>query len=297
MGTTGTIFTSVNGSTWNKLDISAHFSDCSNIGSVVWDGTQWIAFCVASGNTVIFRSSDMITINRVDPANVGEVEFSAAGNGVIVAAGFFDFLVSSDAGVTWNTHSYSSSYILPPLAFGNGIFVAAQTASHNSGPSVVMQTSADGVSWANSATITNVGSIFNLVFANGLFYLIGIDNGDLTALWTSNNGTAWSKVSLPALTSANNYTGFAFGNGSYIITPEGAGQNCFVSTDGLAFSSAATMPSIGAWKKLTFSNGLFVAMNEGGNGALATTTDGTAWTLIEPVEGTGVNFNNITSHS
>lgn len=266
MGTLGAIFTSFDGENWTRATIPSEFNDLTNIDSIVYTGSRWIAFArVDTSSNAAVITTDVVSFTRIAMPNVQEVFYAAFGNSTVVGSGHLGFVVSADEGQTWQEIAYADpSNSLPPLAFGNGVFLAAQSISHNSGD-ITVQQSEDGLTWNNVGSI-HLTVLGNMVFVNGLFYLMGNDDDGHPAIWSSTDGAAWTytQISADPLPGGGSLTGMAYGNGTYVLIPTAENTPCYTSADGTTFSSSGTLPgAFGAiYVKVIFANSLFVAVTQ-----------------------------------
>jgi hypothetical protein len=184
------------------------FVAVSSLGNVLTspDGTNWInsatlddrlqAVAYGSGTFVtvssfgnIYHSRDCVnwTPAPLIPTSLYTVAY---GNGIFVAAGGNEIFTSSD-GENWTAKSFDLfpvPYIFS-LDTGNNIFVALGWKSADPLPAMLMTiTSPDGLNWSAEPSPVNISSA-NLSFANGLFFLTGI-NGTIL---TSRDGANWTK--------------------------------------------------------------------------------------------------------
>jgi hypothetical protein len=114
----------------------------------------------------------------------------AAGNGIAVAVtgnfqgtnGNGGSTTSQDLGRTW-TPIAAAPGPLGSIAFGNGVFVAVG--------SNVVATTTNGTDWT-STTVDEFNGLYNVVFIDGQFYIVGSE-----AYWRTADGVALTKQSIP----------------------------------------------------------------------------------------------------
>jgi hypothetical protein len=288
MGGNGVIFTSLDGDTWTNVSIGG-LGSITALDCIIWTGQTWIAFGRDSLFTVVVTSPDGVALSRVDPPDARQVTFAASSDSIVVGGGETGFLVSTDQGANWSKINYSNgSYTLPPIAFGNGFFLAAQTVSHNNVP-ITIQKSTNGTSWADFGSISDLdGFITNMRFVVSHFYVVGGIDAD-TVFWRSGTGTDWTLINLGVITSP--IVDIAFGNGNYVAIQQQQNSPCMTSVDGINFGPAGSLPPTtgGAlWTRLTFADGIFVASST--SGELASSVTGASWTAINPSGSSGVVF-------
>lgn len=148
------------------------------------------------------------------------------------------------------------------LVFGNGIFVAIDSATSNK---VVY--SSDGINWI-SATMPSMAEWNNIVYGGGLFVAIAYNSNKVAY---STNGINWTASTLP---STANWISLAYGGGKFVAIAYNSDKAAY-SSDGNSWS-AATLPASANWSDVAYGNGTFVAIASGTNGS-ATSTTGTSW--------------------
>lgn len=182
LGDRGQISTSPDGKTW-----TSHATGENDVLSVAAHGPAgWLVLGV---NHSVVRSPDGVTWTPA-PFGAGTTSILSAsslvaGNGHYVAAGNYAS-AQTDDGVTWNPITPR----LMSVAFGNGVFVAVDSALH-----VVHST--DGLHWDAASVPGNfvAGSndeLHNVAFAHGQFLVAGFQQ---TA--SSTDGIAWTTSAGP----------------------------------------------------------------------------------------------------
>jgi hypothetical protein len=156
----------------------------------------------------------------------------AAGNGIAVAvtsnfggtSGMGGWTSSQDLGKTWTPITAAPGPV-EHVAFGNGVFVAAG-GNH-------IATSLNGSDWIDT-TVDEPGTLFSVLFFDGLFHVIGT-----SAYWQSTDGTRFTKVNI-LLPGA-----IVHGGGLYVGAQYGS---LFASTqlDGLSHLTLMTMDTFNA---------------------------------------------------
>jgi hypothetical protein len=180
------------------------------------------------------------------------------GNGLFVAVGRGDAILTSPDGVTWTTQTLGTGYSLNGVTYGNGNFVAV-------GDYGIILTSTDGVNWTRQTSGTN-SELYGVTYGNGLFVAVG---GWGTIL-TSPDGVSWT-----AQTSGtgNWLYGVTYGNGTFVAV--GYSGTILTSPDGVSWTPQAS--GTGNWLYgVTYGNGTFVAV--GNVGTILTSPDGVNWT-------------------
>lgn len=150
------------------------------------------------------------------------------------------------------------------VAFGNGVFVR----SSNTG---LIHTSTDGLSWTAGTTLGTVPKF--MTFLNGLFWSGGLTNSTTTYLFNSVDGITWNQVSI---TTAQNVTGLAFGNGVYVACTDGASITYLSIDNGATWTGGPSGLAMAA-TGIAFGNGLFVLVGSGTT-SYSTSPDGSNFT-------------------
>lgn len=135
--------------------------------------------------------------------------------------------------------------------------------------------STSSATWVgNTAAARDWGTI---TYGGGLFVTAANDNATATAaILVSPDGSTWTPHN--SLASAN-FTGSAYGNGTFVLVGTHAGTNYVLySTDAITWS-APTFPSK-QWQCVAYGNGVFVALCYFGGvtGQAMTSPDGITWT-------------------
>lgn len=199
----------------------------------------------------------------------------AFGNGVYVAVGWGNVILSSTTGASWTVRSGPNGSGLKGVVFGGGTFVAV-------GTNGLVRTSADGATWAtpSSGTANNL----NAVCYDGTRF---IAVGDNSTVLTSIDGSSWTTQNLG--TPGVALLGVSLGSGAgvtcgYVAV---AGNGAIFSTaDPTTAWTSRTSNTTNSLNGVTFASSKFVAV--GNAGTVRTSTDGVAWTTQNP--GTGNSF-------
>jgi Pectate lyase superfamily protein len=143
------------------------------------------------------------------------------------------------------------------VTYGNNLYVAVGTNGS-------VLTSADGVSWSNTASgVTN--NLLSITYGNSKFVAVG---GNGTVIYSS-NATTWQSSGAVAYTTINDVV---FGNGIFVlVTLQGS---IFTSPDGITWTQRASGVTT-SLNSITFNGSTFVAV--GMSGTVAYSADGIAW--------------------
>lgn len=157
----GEIGTSTNGTTWTQRT-SPFRSVPAGIRSIAYGAGLFVA---VGDFGLLATSPDAVTwTSRTSSFGSSQITKVAFANNVFVAVGASGKIATSSDGITWTQRSSGfGTSGLQSVAYNNGRFVATGTSQ--------MQSSTDGISWANEATpfsgITTIKSGLNLFFASG----------------------------------------------------------------------------------------------------------------------------------
>ncbi len=166
--------------------------------------------------------------------------------------------------LTWTTGSIATSYTWTSIAYGNGVYVATNTAGS-------IATSPDGVTWTFHATPypTSWGAV---TFGAGVF--VAFATAGYGSCISSPDGITWT---LRSLGTSYPVIGSCYGNGKFIAVAEVAGYS-WTSPDGITWTGRSNMGATAAWSCVAYGNGVYVALASGYSNA-AVSSDGITWTL------------------
>ncbi len=263
----GTIFTSPDGITWTSKNLGTALS----LNVVAYGNGIFVvgghSFDTDSG--VILTSQDGATWTSVDLGTNANVSLSSItyGNGTFIAVGTTfnnndltsgNILNSSD-GIHWASRFINVSASEPTdlwgVTYGNGIFVAVGDWLTLGGPSAIIVTSTDGVTWAYKEIGASV-SLTGVAYGNGIFVAggVGILRGStelVKAVLISTDGIVWEE------TSSTPISQITFGNGVFVAG--GYNGTIFTSPDGITWTSRKSNVTADL-TGLTYGNRTFVAV-------------------------------------
>jgi hypothetical protein len=181
-----TIAYSLGGSTW----IPVQSLILGIAGSIIWNGTMWLAGMITGSDTIIY------SFNGINWIGLGQVGFNTRCNQLAwndflwVATGFgVNTLFYSYDGLSWN--GLGSSIFSTEgfgVAWGGGIFVATGSGS------ACLASSPDGINWtASGSTVFTEGR--KIAYGNGLFIACGV--AGTSSMAYSSTGLTWTPVSSP----------------------------------------------------------------------------------------------------
>ena len=223
---------------------------------------------------------------RVSPLAGYNISSIAFGNGKFIGLAYngsiHQTVVSTD-GITWTVGTtltvFSNTTKIDKIVFGNGIFVAYQSASDGSS-AITVASSTDGITWTKRTTVftssSNPDIIYNLIFEKGIFMLIGHTGSNITPrIVTSTNGTSWT-TRTTGLAAGDETSSVAYGNNMFVVTIK-TRRETLTSTDGITWTKR-TFPyqSDGNLSIVCFINNTFVIITT--YYKAFTSSDGINWT-------------------
>ncbi len=185
----GTILTSPDGVNWTEsATLTMPGLGSAPLQAITYGNGVFVTVSAFGG---IYHSPDCVnwtTVSEPFPS----LYAVTYGNGIFVTAGGNEIFTSSD-GATWTSKTLDlfGSFEILSLAHGNNMFVAVGEKIQGQGtqPTITLMilTSADGVNWTGGPSTIDP-SVNRLSFANGIFFLTGI-NGTIL---TSPDGINWT---------------------------------------------------------------------------------------------------------
>jgi hypothetical protein len=192
------------------------------------------------------------------------------GNGNFLAVGDYGIILTSPDGVNWTRQTSGTSNHLHGVAYGNGLFVAV-------GGWGTILTSTDGVNWTPQTSGTG-NWLYGVTYGDGLFVAVGIDG----TILTSPDGVNWTRQTSGT---GNWLRGVTYGDGLFVAV--GDGGAILTSPDGVNWTRQ-TSGTTSRLSSVAYGNGLFVAV---GSGPILTSPDGVRWTVR--TSGTGRSLNGV----
>jgi hypothetical protein len=202
-------------------------------------------------------------------------------NGLFVAVGDRDTILTSPDGTNWTRRSARTGGNMNGVTCLDGLFVAVGDQGIVSSP--------DGAAWTSRLAPAFVG-LKSVAARPGLFVAVG-GTGDSTrgTTWSSPDGITWTPHTTPVLTlgdrgllwSVTCSNGLFVAVGEYDLLPQ-RGQSIITSADGVTWTVRRDAPYEGAVYGVTFGNGRFIAVGDGG---FYSSIDGTSWSLSATLVG------------
>ncbi|PWK13487.1 cadherin-like beta sandwich domain-containing protein [Tumebacillus permanentifrigoris] len=190
---------------------------------------------------------------------------------LLVSSGLGPFVELAGAAGTWTTKTTGVTNDINGVAYGNGLWIAAGSASE-------LSKSADGGStWTKQAVVGGT-SFYAVVYTGSQWVLVG-ESG---AIFTSTDGTNWTSRSS---TTSNTLWGVTSGGGKIVAV--GANGTVVTSVDGVTWTSTSLGSS--TLYAVKYAGGMF--LTSGGAGKLFTSANGTSWT--NQATGTANDLNGI----
>ncbi|MDB6019137.1 MAG: hypothetical protein JWR19_3626 [Pedosphaera sp.] len=143
------------------------------------------------------------------------------------------------------------------ITYGNGIFVAGGGVNVSQPPFQAIQTSSNGLTWANRVGVPHNNAIYTLTYGKSNFVAgTAIDGVNLS----SPDGTNWGTINSGAFP----MNGLTYGNTNFVgLLINGAGYIA-LSTDIEHWTNRA-LPTANTLRAICFGSGTFVAVGNGGS--------------------------------
>jgi len=242
------VATSTNGVAWGT-----HPAPAGSWQTVAYGNGRFVALSSLNASMNEMTSSDGVHWSA-SAGPSGEWTGITFGAGRFLAVSAFGQLITSTDGLHWTTTWSRSQFLLNSVTYGNGRFVAVDSAD---GDALI---SLDGFHWS-FYTITTPGTPWYAVtFGNGVFSTF--TPAGLVA--TSELGYVWDTHQAPATQQMNAST---FGCNTFVATGQASGQvnDVFTSHSGLSWTSTPVPTDATAnWAALAFGANEFVAADTSG---------------------------------
>ncbi len=187
------------------------------------------------------------------------------GNLRTVLVGAADLIVSTDDdGLSWTSRTapiFTNVVAYTGADFGEERFVAVGVQAATSAAAIIW--SADGATWA-AATNPVLQSPTDVAFGGGIWVAVGAG-----VLVSTDGGENWVAGTIASTT----LVGVTYGNDQFVAVDD-AGQEIFISTDGLSWTAVATL-SMSTPQSIRFLLGQYIAL--GDDSDIESSWDGLVW--------------------
>jgi len=248
LGHGAVVATSTDGVTWGT-----HPAPAGSWQSVAYGAGRFVALSSVTTAFNEMTSSDGVHWSALAGPS-GEWTGITFGAGRFLAVSAFGQLITSTDGVHWTTTWSRSQFLLNSVTYGNGRFIAVDSAD---GDALI---SLDGYHW----------SFYNITTPGTPWYAVTYGNGVFSAftpaglIATSELGYVWATHQAPATQQMNAST---FGCNTFMATgqPSGHVNDVFTSHSGLSWSASPVPSDPSAnWTALSFGANEFVAADTAG---------------------------------
>jgi hypothetical protein len=242
---------SSNGSTWTEDPVPTGAWQTETFG-----GGQFLALSSASA-----ANQEMISTNGVNwsaqPGPSGPWTGLTYGEGRFVAVSSNGQIVTSSDGDNWTEAWHHQNYDLTSVAYGDGHFVATDTAMG----AIIIST--NGVDWSRLLPLRTGLKWGAVAYGNGNFVVVDGSGSGLTA--TSVYGYDWT---LHPYSPAEAVTDATFGCGTFVAAGQSTGttNNFFSSANGSTWTAAAVaIGDSSDWTGVAYGAHRFVAVDSAGD--------------------------------
>jgi len=242
------VATSTNGVTWGT-----HHAPAGSWQSIAYGAGRFVAL-----SSAITGMNEMTSTNGVNWSAVagpsGEWTGITFGAGRFLAVSAFGQLITSTDGIHWTTTWSRSQFLLNSVAYGNGRFIAVDSAD---GDALI---SLDGFHWSFYPITTPGTPWFAVTYGNGVFSAFNPKG----VVATSELGYVWAAHAAPTTQQMNAST---FGCNTFVATGQASGSanNVLISHSGASWVSSPMPTDHGAnWAAGAFGANEFVAADTSG---------------------------------
>ena len=242
------VATSTNGSTWSE-----HVAPAGAWQSVVYGSGKFVALSAIGGGLREMTSVDGAHWSA-SPGPQGEWTGLTYGAGRFLAVSAFGQLITSTDGVHWITTWTRSQFLLNSVAYGDGRFIAVDSAD---GDALI---SLNGFNWSFYPITTPGAAWYAVSYGDGVFS--AFNPSGLVA--TSMLGYTWTTHQTAASQQMN---GSAFGCDTFVATGQASGgvNDLLSSHMGESWTASSVPTDVAAdWTAVAFGANTFVAVNTAG---------------------------------
>jgi len=259
LGSSGDVADSPDGATWTEYPVPA-----GSWQSLAYGNGRFVALSSTNANPEELVSTNGRSWTSVagPPGTWTALTFGKGRFEAVSSAGQID---TSTNGMQWTEVWHHGNLDFTSVAYGNGRFVAADSALGAVG------ISSNGVNWSRLFPAPNTGAEWKaVVYGEGEF--VALDGSSSRYIATSVYGNVWT---LHQLSPAEEIAGATFGCGSFVGVGQSsvATENFISSTSGTAWASTAVPTDVTSnWTAVAYGAHRFVAVDASGNIAWSRTT-------------------------
>jgi hypothetical protein len=263
VGTNTTLSGSVDGTTWNTVDLASsnYLSAIASSGTntLVTVGEAGSIYTNQTGNASFFAQTSGTTQNL----------FGITWSGTLFAAvGATGAILTSPDGVAWTARSSHTHQTLAGVAWCTTQFVAV-------GGDGVIDTSPDGVTWTLRTSGTS--NFLNGVGCSGTAIAVGEGTDDTGGeILSSPDGITWTQR---PISTTNAVFGIAWSGAQFVAV--GFNGIIYTSPDAITWT-ARTSNSTASLNAISWSAARAQFVVVGGFGTILTSSNGTSWTARTP---------------
>ncbi|MEX0324202.1 MAG: PKD domain-containing protein [Puniceicoccaceae bacterium] len=239
-----------NGTSWTSHQSFDVNSVNIYLEGITYDGSQFISvgmdydFGQGGWEQTIYTSSNGTSwTERYDSDSGSGSNFRlrdiAYGNGIYIAVGDDGTIIRSTNSTSWSPATSGTTEDLDSVAYGDGVFVIASSAS-GGGPAIVL-TSADGLTWTDYSSGVDLSTwkgFYDIEYCNDRFLASGWYARIMYSHDQGQTFTTFMTGDRPEI------AGFAYGNGIYfaagINNDNGGADVNYVSLDGTRWTELTT---------------------------------------------------------
>lgn len=201
VGYNGTLVTSSDGVSWDKVDVG---SDTDRFSGIAYGNGKYVIVGSNDSNGYaarIFTSDDGAAWHETASIANHSLNDVVYGDGQFVAVGEYGKIIISNDGETWETITVDPmDYTLQSVTYANGKYVAAGMRKHTgiSNRGAIM-TSVNGVEWTVAYTNTTY-TLWDVTYGEGVLVAVGgqsdQSNGNLYICYSTNDGESWTAANV-----------------------------------------------------------------------------------------------------
>ncbi|SDW71971.1 immunoglobulin-like domain-containing protein [Paenibacillus sp. CF384] len=319
VGYDGTVMTSSDGAVWTQRDSTV----TSRIAKVAFVPLTNQFYAVTSGGTLL-SSLDGVTWTSSSVETSNDLTSIAASASTIVIGDSGGYIHTSTNGTSWSHKKLDNSFFINSVLCLNDRFYVNDPL----GGTYTFINPSDADSWSNLGTPIGSASfqVFGGLYDGDTYYLFGYDGESYGGVFTSSNGTAFTKeaVKTTTMTAQNGFYAngvymqlgndgivvktkvttwdYAYGgvvsgvqyNGTHYIAVGKHGNDGFIkySTDYVNWTSVALPQRVPALTAITSGMGKYVAVSDS-RGSVLLSSNGTTWT-VNPTPVSRYGFTSVT---